>query len=95
MFQSDEPTLDESLLDESSLPIEDLLAYSRLMAHFPSSPPRPPPRPTNGSTGEEGEEEQKPTYRVIPGVKKTDVTVTFARKALEEFMDRYVCRDRW
>ena len=36
------------------------------------------------------EEEKKPTFEVIPFVKKTTVTLKFARKKLEEFMDRLV-----
>ena len=93
MFQPDEPTLEESLLDDGSLPIEDLLAYSRLMAStYPSPPPHPPPRPqisVSGAAGEgEEEDEKKAVYRIIPFVKKTEVTLNFPRKVLEEYMDR-------
>ncbi len=88
MFQPEDLTLEGSLLDDSSqLPIEDLLAYSRLMqANYPSLPPLPPPRPHDGSGGEE--EEVKPTYRVIPFLKKSEITIKFPRKSLEEYMDR-------
>ena len=55
----------------------------------PSTPPVPPPRPprTNGDGGEEPEE-KKPTFEVIPHVKKTTVPLNFLRRQLEEFMDR-------
>ena len=89
MFEPDDTAADESLLDD-----EDLLAYSRLMAiHYPSNlPPRPPPRPhsSDDSGGlRDEEEEQKPVYRIIPFLKKTEVSLNFPRKSLEEFMDRW------
>ena len=87
----------ESLLEDSSLPIEELLAYNQynmFVENFSSFPPRPPPRPriTSGDTEGEGEEEeeQKPVYSIIPFVKKTEITLKFPRKLLEEYMDRYV-----
>ena len=58
---------------------------------FPSSltPPHPPPRPSH-TLGEDGdaEEETKPSFEIIPWVKKTSVTLDFERRQLEEFMDR-------
>lgn len=94
MFQPEESNLEESLLDDASFPVEDLLAYTRLMVNnYSSMPPLPPPRPPNVSTSDdahvEREEEKKPVYRVIPFIKKTDLTINFPRKVLEEYMDRY------
>lgn len=93
MFQPEEVAL-EATLDESLSGIEQLMAYSRLMAAtYPSPPPHPPPRPqisTGGAEGEGEEEEKKAMYRIIPFVKKTEVPLNFPRKALEEYMDRWV-----
>ena len=93
MFQPENPEnpLDESFLDESSLPIEDLLAYSRFVAGYPNIPPNPPPRPQISVSGigvEAVEEENKAVYRILPGIKKTEVPLNFPRKVLEEYMDR-------
>ena len=56
------------------------------------SPPNPPPRPSRGAVGggadAGGEEERPPTYEIIPRIKKTAVPLKFARRDLEEFMDR-------
>ncbi len=95
LFQSDEiaPPQD-SLLEDASLPIEDLLAYGAFMDDFQSSmpphPPHPPPRPppTAVENGEEEEQEKKPVYRVIPFLKATEVVLNFPRKSLEDYMDR-------
>ena len=89
MFQPEEAALDESLTG-----IEQLMAYSRLMAAtYPSPPPHLPPRPqisTSGMDGEGGEEdeEKKAVYRIIPFIKQTEVSLNFPRKSLEEYMDR-------
>ena len=63
---------------------------------IPAPPSRSPPlrRPPRGElSGDEGEEpereeEPKPEYQIIPFVPKTRVTIKFARRTLEEFMDR-------
>lgn len=85
MFEPEEPDL-SPLIDEA-----DIMAY----LGFPNLPPRPPPRPhasigsSGGGNGEgQEEEEQKPVYRIIPFWKKSEVTLNFPRKSLEEFMDR-------
>ena len=59
------------------------------------SPPLRRPLPRGGAelSGDEGEEaereeEPKPEYQIIPFVQKTRVTIKFARRTLEEFMDR-------
>ena len=74
---------------------EMLLRYGLDIEDFglhPSSPPNPPPRPPRLAAGgeEEGgaEEDRKPTFEILPGVKRTTVTLNFARRELEEFMDR-------
>jgi len=36
------------------------------------------------------EQDKTPTYTVLPFVRRTMVRLKFARKTLEEFMDRYV-----
>lgn len=54
----------------------------------PTTPPHPPPRPPR-TTGEENPDENlPPTYRIVPGVKRTAVQLKFRRRQLEEFMDR-------
>ena len=57
------------------------------------SPPLRRPLPRGELSGDEGEgpereEEPKPEYQIIPFVPKTRVTIKFARRTLEEFMDR-------
>ncbi len=80
-------------LEESLTGLEQLMAYSRLMAAaYPSPPPHPPPRPQISVSGMEGEgeeeEEKKAVYRIIPFLKFTEVSLNFPRKVLEEYMDR-------
>lgn len=71
---------------------ELLMRYGLHIDDFSTSPPFPPPRPPRATldttTATSPEEEKKPTFEVIPFVKKTTVTLNFARKTLEEFMDR-------
>ena len=99
IFRSDEVT-SEPFMDEDSIPVEELLAYNVFMDNIHSAlpalsaglPPRPPPRLPNisASSNEKDaeEEEKKPVYQVIPFVKKTEITLNFPRRALEEYMDR-------
>lgn len=56
--------------------------------HYPPHPPPRPPRQGLREEAEEEEEERKPTFEILPGLKKTTVTLKFARRELEEFMDR-------
>ena len=53
-----------------------------------SPPLRRPPRELIEAIEPEREEEAKPEYQIIPFVQKTSVTINFARRTLEEFMDR-------
>lgn len=52
------------------------------------TPPHPPPRPPRTPGRGEPDENLPPTYRIIPGVKRTAVELKFRRRQLEEFMDR-------
>ena len=56
--------------------------------HYPPHPPPRPPRQGLREEAEEEEEERKPTFEILPGLKKTTVTLKFARRELEEFMAR-------
>ena len=73
-------TLDDHLSDDE---IERYLRFG-LEESLGRHPPTPPPRVVSA----EKEEEKFPTYNVLPFVQKTTVTLKFARKTLEEFMDR-------
>ena len=53
-----------------------------------SPPLRRPPRELQEANLDQREEETKPQYQVIPFVQKTSVNLNFARRSLEEFMDR-------
>ena len=53
-----------------------------------SPPLRRPPRELTEGAETEREEETKPEYQIIPFVSKSSVTINFARRTLEEFMDR-------
>ena len=67
---------------------ELLLRYGLDIDGLSGSLPLPPPRPPIETSSGPPEEEKKPTFEVIPFVKRTTVTLNFARKTLEEFMDR-------
>ena len=97
---SDSPTL--RVQDDIDLYLhhEILMRYGididELGLGIPPPPSRSPPirrlRAELSGEGEgeepEREEELKPEYQIIPFVPKTKVTIKFARRTLEEFMDR-------
>ena len=95
---SDSPTLRAHDDLDIYLHQEILLRYGididELGLGIPPPPSRSPPlrRPPRELTGEgeepEREEEAKPEYQIIPFAPKTKVTIKFARRTLEEFMDR-------
>lgn len=99
----DEPSSDSPTLrahDDLDLYLhqEILMRYGididELGLGIPASRSPPLRRPLRGEpSGDEGEEpereeEPKPEYQIIPFVPKTRVTIKFARRTLEEFMDR-------
>lgn len=97
---SDSPTLRAHDDLDVYLHQEILMRYGididELGLGIPPPPSRSPPlrHPLRGEhlrdEGEEPEreEEPKPEYQIIPFVPKTRVTIKFARRTLEEFMDR-------
>ena len=77
--------LHQEMLLRYGLNIEDFGLHS---SYPPHPPPRPPRQGLREEVEEEEEEERKPTFEILPGLKKTTVTLKFARRELEEFMDR-------
>ena len=77
--------LHQEMLLRYGLNIEDFGLHS---SYPPHPPPRPPRQGLREEAEEEEEEERKPTFEILPGLKKTTVTLKFARRELEEFMDR-------
>ena len=77
--------LHQEMLLRYGLNIEDFGLHS---GYPPHPPPRPPRQDLREEAEEEEEEERKPTFEILPGLKKTMVTLKFARRELEEFMDR-------
>ncbi len=79
MFESTEEDSVPSLHSED----DELQRYLRYGLNNNSLQPPTPPLPQTAL-----EEETKPTYRILPYVKRSTVELKFPRKTLEEFMDR-------
>ncbi len=79
VFESSDDSV-PSLDDEDELQRYLRFGLDESLRRPPPIPPRVPEEPKD--------EEKKPTYRILPYIRRTTVELKFPRKTLEEFMDR-------